>query len=59
MLAHTECALKKNCFQARAKILSVNVYILTHLHATRMIVKIFVLLGGFLGFFKNINFFGF
>ncbi len=41
-----------------AKILSVYVYIWTHLHATRRIFK-FLTFSGFLGDFKNIENFGF
>ncbi len=52
VLAQAEPALKKFCFQARAKILSVSVYIWTHLHATRRIFKNYYSSWFFLGFLK-------
>ncbi len=58
VLEQAECAQKNFFFQSRAKVLRVYVYFWTHLHATRRMLKNFTL-SGFLGFFKNIEIFGF
>jgi hypothetical protein len=50
VLAQAEPALKKFFFQARAKILSVYVYISTHLHAIEGYLKIIALRGLFWDF---------
>ncbi len=50
--------MRKKKFQTRAKILSVYVYILTHLHAARRIFKKFYS-DCFFWFFKKIEIFGF